>query len=106
MLLVDDHQSDVGELDFFFQQRVRANHQLRIALRDMPTDLPFSVVLQRASQKDNTISGVLQNPACGKIVLLRKDLRWRHQRDLAAVLNRDDSRLEAYDRFAGADVPL
>ena len=46
MLFIDDDQAGVGELNFFFQERMCPDHQLCAALRDVAADLSFAIVLQ------------------------------------------------------------
>ncbi len=106
VLLVDDYQAWLGELNFFFQQSVRADDELRISLRDVAADFALAIGFERAGQQDNAISGILQNSARGKIMLLGENFRGRHQCNLAAIFNRDDRRLKADDGFAGTDISL
>ncbi len=106
MLLIHDHQPQLGKLDFLLQQRMRPNYQLCVSLRDMPPHLPLAVRLQRSRQQHNAVPGILQNPPRREIMLLRQNLSRRHQGHLASVLNRNDGRLEAHDRLTRSHVPL
>ncbi len=106
MLLVDNDEAQFRELYFLFQQRVRTDHELRIALRDVTTDFALAVGFERARQQHDAVSGILQNPPGGKIMLLGKNFGGGHQRHLAAVLDRDDGGLEAHNSFARSYVAL
>ena len=106
MLLVDNHETQFGELDAFFQQGVRANDQVGVALRDVAADIALAILFDGAGQQHDAVSSAFENPPRGKIMLLRQDLRRRHQRDLAAVFDGDDGRFERHDRLARPNVPL
>ena len=106
MLLVNDDQPRLRELDFLFQQSMRADDELRISLRDMAADFALAVALQRAGQQDDAVSRILQNSARGKIMLLRQNLRRRHQRDLITIFDGDDGCLKADDGLPRTHVSL
>ena len=63
MLLVHDHEAELGKFNFLFQQGMRADHELRISLRDVTPDFAFAISLQRARQQDDAVSGIFQNPS-------------------------------------------
>src|ERR1700689_326894 len=102
MLLVNDHQPRLRELDFLFEQSMRADHKLRVSLRDVPADFALAVSLQRAGEQNDSVSGILQNSARGKIMLLCQNLGRRHQRYLIAIFDGDDRRLKTNDSFPRA----
>ena len=106
MLLINDHQPQLAELNLLLQQRVRANHQLCVALRDVPSHFALAIRFQRARQQDDAVPGILQNSPRRKIMLLRQDLGRRHQRHLATILDRDNRRLEPHNRLARSHISL
>ena len=106
VLLVHDHQPQVAELDLLFDQGVRPDHQLRVALRDVPPDVALAPRLHRPGQQHDAIPGLLQDSPRRQVMLRRQDLRRRHQRRLVAVLDRDDRRLQRHNRLPRPDVAL
>src|SRR5579863_4806373 len=97
MLLVYDDQAEVGEFHFFLEQRMRADHELRVTLRDVSPHFTLAVRFERAGEENNAVACVFKNSARGKIVLLRQNFSRRHERDLASVFDGDDGRLETHD---------
>ncbi len=106
MLLVDDDQAELVELHRLLNERVRANHQLRVALRDVVARLLLAARLLRAGEQNDAIAGGFQNAARRQVMLRGQNFRGRHERDLVAVLDGDDRSLEGDNGFAGADVAL
>ena len=106
MLFVDDDQAQFGELDFFFEQGVRADDELRVALGDVAADFALAVGFERAGEQNDAVSGVFENAAGGKVMLLRENFGRRHERDLAAIFDGDDGGFEADDGLAGPDIAL
>ena len=100
MLFVDDDQPQFGELDFLFDQSVGSDDELRVALGDVAADFAFAVFFHRAGQEHNPVSGILQNSASRKIMLLGQDFGGRHQRDLVSVFHGDDGGLEGHNGLA------
>jgi len=74
--------------------------------RDVAADVAFAVLFQRAGQQHDAVTGAFQNLPCGKIMLLRQNFRWSHQRDLIAVLNGDNRGLERHNRLARSHIAL
>ena len=95
VLFVDDDQAEFGELDFFFDQGVSADDQLRVALGDVAADFALAVFFERSGEQDDAVSGVFQNAAGGKIMLLRQNFGGRHERDLVSIFHGDDGSLES-----------
>ena len=106
MLLVDDDQARLRELNFLLQQSMRADHELRVSLRDVAADFALAVGFQRAGQQDDAVSGILQNSARGKIMLLRENFRGRHQRHLITIFDGDDRRLKTDNGFSRPHISL
>ena len=106
VLFVHDHQAQLGELDFLLDQGMGADDQLRVALRDVAADFALAVFFQRAGQQHDPVSGIFQNSAGGKIMLLGQDFGGRHQRDLVSVFDGDDGGLEGHNGLARSDVAL
>ena len=100
VLFVDDYQPQFGELDFLLDQGMGADDQLRIALGDVAADFALAVFFHRAGQEDDPVSGIFQNSAGGKIMLLGQDFGGRHERDLISIFHGDDGRLEGHDGLA------
>ncbi len=61
MLLVDDDQAELVELDCLLNERMRADHQLRVALRDVMTRLLLAARLLRAGEQHDAIAGGFEN---------------------------------------------
>ncbi len=106
MLLVDDDQAELVELDRLLDERVRADHQLCVALRDVMSRLLLAARLLRSGEQYDAIAGGFENAARRKIMLRRENFRGRHQRDLVAVLDGDDRCFERDNGFARADIAL
>ena len=106
VLFVDDDQPQFGEFDFLLDQGVGADDQLGVALGDVAADFAFAVFFHRAGQEDDPVSGILQNAAGGKIMLLGQDFGGRHERDLVSIFHRDDGRLEGHDGLARSHIAL
>ncbi len=106
MLLINNDQPRLRELNFFFQQSMSADHELRISLRDVAADFALAVSLQRAGQQNDAVAGILQNPPRRKIMLLRQNLGGRHQCHLISVFDGDDRGLKADDGLPRAHISL
>ena len=106
VLLVDDDQAELVELHILFQQGVGADHQLGVALRDVPAGVALAVLLHGAGQQHDAVAGLFQDSPRRKVVLGRQNLRRRHHRHLVAVLHGDDGGFEGHDRLARAHVAL
>src|SRR5258708_28349361 len=106
MLLVDDDEAGLREFHFLFEQGMRADDELRVSLRDVAANLALAVGFQRAGQQNNSVAGVLEDFARGKIMLLRENFGGGHQCYLVAVFDGDDRRLKSDDSLSRTDVPL
>ena len=106
VLLVDDGDGEVAELDLALDQRVRADRDLRLAGRDPAADGAVVAGGQRTRQQLAGDAELEAEVGDGEEVLLGERLRRRHQRALAAVLDRAQERVERDDRLARADVAL
>ena len=62
MLLVHDDQTQFGELNFSSMQRVRADDQLRVALRDVAASLALAVLSPR-----EPVSSTMRYPALSRM---------------------------------------
>ena len=78
MLLVHDRDGDLGEIDAFLDQRMRADEDLRRG----------GIVLHRASEQRDLDSELATRLLEGEEVLLGQRLRRRHQCALLAGLDR------------------
>ena len=102
VLLVHHHQPQPVELDLFFDERVRADHQLRLAAIDFAAGLALAALVERAGQQDNSITpaGALQQLARGQKMLRGQNLGGRHQRRLVAVFHGHQHGLQGDDGLA------
>ena len=106
MLLVDGDEAEARELDLVFDERVRADDELRFAGADAFESGGFFGGLEAADEQFDAVAAGSENAARGKIVLHGENFGGRHERGLAAVFDGDDGGLERDDRFAAADVAL
>ncbi len=80
--------------------------QLGVPLGHVATDLALAIFFQRAGQEDDPVSGVFQDAARGKIMLLGQDFGGRHERNLESIFHRNDGRFEGHDSLARSDIAL
>ena len=108
MLLVDDDEAEAVELDFFFDQRVGADDQLRLAAVDEAAGVALAVFVERAGQQHDAIvaGGALQQLARGQKMLRGENLGGRHERGLVAVFHGHEHGLQGDDGLARADIAL
>src|SRR6267154_2166208 len=69
-------------------------------------DFALAVGFEGAGQQNDAVSGILENFAGRKVMLLRKDFGGRHQCHLVAILDGNDRCLKSNDGFSRAHVPL
>ena len=106
VLLVDDGDREVGELDLALDQRVRADGDADVTRRD---ELVRGTALARGDarrEQRDPDAELGAEPLDREEVLLGERLRRRHQRALAAALDRPEQRVERDRRLARADVAL
>ncbi len=106
VLLVDGDETEAGELDLVFDQRVRADDELGFAGADAFERGGFFGVLEAADEQLDAIAAGSEDAARGKIVLHGENFRGRHERGLRGVFDGDDGGLQRDDGFAAADVAL
>ena len=107
MLLVDDDEPELVERHRLLGERVRADDEMDRAARELGANLAALAPRVTLPVSDATRNrDVVQQPANRQVVLVRQDLGRRHERDLKAVLHRDDRREQRDDGLAGADVAL
>ena len=106
MLLVDDDQPELAERDVILHERVRADDQVERAAGELR--LRLAALPRRRARRSAAPRGSATTPAAANVdeVLLRQDLGRRHERDLEAVLHRDERRQQRDDRLARTDVAL
>ena len=107
MLLVDDDQPELVELDRLLGERVRADDEVDRAARELGARISrrFAAVALPVSEATRNRDAIEQPPN-RQVVLVRQNLGRRHERDLQAVLHRDERGEQRDDRLAGADVAL
>src|SRR5207247_7990050 len=96
MLLVDHCDGDLGQVDAFLDQRVRADEDLRRG----------RIVLHRAREERNLDAELPARLLEGQEVLLGERLGRGHERAFPAGLDRAQKRGERDDGLAGADLSL
>ena len=106
VLLVDDDQTELLEPDVAFDQRVRADDEVNRAGFDLGQLLAPRGRGRRAGQQRDAEPRRLQQPRDVEEVLLGQDFGRRHERDLEAVLHRDQRREQRDDRLPRPDVAL
>ena len=106
VLLVHDHQAQLGELDLVLEQRVGADGELRLACRDAFGGGLLVLFLQAAGQPHRRDAQRLQPVAQLEVMLLGEDFGGRHQRDLVAVFDGLQGGQRGDDGLAAADIAL
>ncbi len=106
VLLVDDRETEIPELDGFFDQRVGAHEKVDLArAQRRPQRSPRA--LRSPARQEGEAVAASPEPAGERLgVLFREDLRRRHQRRLRAVLGREERGEERDRGLAAPDVPL
>ena len=100
VLFVDYYQPQFGELDFLLDQGMSADDQLRVALGDVAANFALAIFFHRTGQEDDPVSGMFQNSAGGKIMLLGQDFGRCHERDLISIFHGNNGCLEGHDGLA------
>src|SRR5437764_14112498 len=80
VLLINSHKAEPRELNIFFNQRMRADYQLRFARKNPSHGSLFVRTLQSADEQFHAIARLAENAPRGKEVLDRKNFRRRHER--------------------------
>ncbi len=106
VLLVDDGEPQAVEGDLVLEERVRADRELRLALRDRLQGGLLRARLEAAREPAHLHAQRLQPVRELQVVLLGQDLRGRHERHLPAVLDRLQGREGGDERLAAAHVAL
>ena len=108
MLLVDHYQTQPVELDFFFDQRVGSDYQLRFAAVDLAAIGALALRVERAGQQYDArlARRVRQQLACRQIMLRGQNFSGGHQRRLIAVFDGHQHRFKSHDCFSRAHVAL
>ena len=106
VLLVDDHQSQPGELHCFLDQRMRADDQLRLAGFDGGLGLGLVLLLQAAGEPDDLHAKWCHPAGDVAEMLVRQDLGGRHQHCLEAAVDGLRCRQRGDHRLAAADIAL
>ena len=106
VLLVDDRQAQLTELDRFLDQRVRADDEVQRTAGELGLCFSSFFGRRRPGQERHAESRRLEQPADVDVMLLGKDLGRRHERDLEAVLHRDERGHQRDDGLPRPDVTL
>ena len=106
VLLVDDHQAQLRELHRVLDQRVGADHQLRLARFDQRGGGQLVLFLQAAGQPGDLDAERLHPRGDLAEVLVGQDFGRRHQRGLVAAVDRLRRGQRRDHGLAAADVAL
>src|SRR5216684_5428678 len=106
VLLVNGDETEAGEGDVVFDERVGADDQLGFAGTDTIEDGGFLRGFQAADEQLDAIACFGEDAARGKKMLHGENFRGRHEGGLRAVFDGDDRGLQGDDGFAAADVAL
>ena len=106
VLLVDDGHGEIAEVDLLLDERVRPDDDLRVARRDQLPDDGVLLRAQRARQQRDTNAERRAQLVDREEVLLGERLGRRHQRALAAELDRAQQRVQCNDGLSRPDLAL
>ena len=106
MLLVDHGQREVGELDIFLHQRMRADHEMDRAVGQAAQRLLLLLLAVAAGEQRQAHAGRLGERRDGGVVLAGQKLGRRHEGRLRAGLDADQHGEEGDHRLAAADIAL
>ena len=117
VLLVDHHESEVGELHSLLEQSMCADHDAGLPGRRLEERLTPRTGVLRAGQQGNPgcVFGAAEPSAVSQraehggdraVVLLREHLRRREQRGLATSVDDGEHRQQGHHGLAGTDLPL
>ena len=106
VLLVNGEETEAGECNVVFDERVRADDELGFAGADAIKDGGFLRSFQAADEEFDAISRLGEDASGGKKMLHGENFGGRHESGLRAVFDGDDGGLERDDGLAAADVAL
>src|SRR5260370_9041293 len=106
VMLVNGDETEAGEGDVVFDERVGADDELRFAGANALEDGGFLSGFQAADEELDAIASFGEDAARGKKMLDGENFRGGHQSSLRVVFDGDHGGLERDDGFAAADVAL
>jgi hypothetical protein len=106
MLLVDHGESELAEGNALLNQRVRADHHVDGAGRELGGDLATFARGRCAGQQREPEPRVFEQTTDIEEVLVGENLRRRHEGNLQAILHRDQRGHQRHNRLSGPHVPL
>jgi len=106
VLLVDDGEPEPPEAHPLLDERVRADDERYAAVRDAGDRIAPRLALDAAGEQPRLDAERREERRDGRQVLLGQELRRRHERGLAARLDRAERREQRHERLAAADVAL
>ena len=106
VLLVDHREGKVGERDLGLEQGVGPDHDPGAAARQIRQQPGAPGAALAAGEQRGREPGGRQQPGERRLMLARQDLGRRHDRSLAAGLDRGEHREHGDERLAAADVAL
>ena len=106
VLLVDHREREVAKHDIGLQQRMRADDDRGQARGEARQHRIARPPLLAPGQQPDLDPGRRGEALQGRVMLAREDLGRRHQRRLAAALDRDQHRQQRDDGLAAADIAL
>ena len=106
VLLVGDHQAQIGVVHPLGQEGVGADEQIQLPRRQGGEQLLPGPALHRPGEQAHPQAGLLQQRGERSEVLLGQQLGGGHEGALAAVLRRQPGAVGRHHGLAGANVPL
>src|ERR1700687_2898958 len=106
MLLIDGDKTEPCEFHIVFNQRVRADDELRFAPSNALEGRGLLRGFQATDEQLHAVACLGEDAPRGEKVLHGENFRGRHEGDLRAVFDGDHRNLQRNDGFAAADVAL
>ena len=106
VLLVDDRESEPLELHVFFDDGMCSHQQMDAAIYESLHDRLSPLSFHDTGQQFRPHRHVAQQFADGLQVLFGKNLSWRHDTRLIAVVERDEHGHERHERLSRPHVAL
>src|SRR5690606_31264363 len=104
MLFVDDHESEILELDVVLQELVGADHDVDAAARDALQHFLGSLRAAKARQLLDAYGPIRKPVGERAVVLLRQQGRRYEHRYLVTAVHSDESRAQCHFSLAESDV--
>lgn len=106
VLLIDDHQAQVGELDVFLDQGLRADREVDLAAGQVLEERALALALGAVGEELDGDAGAFEQPGEGEVMLLGQDFGGGQERALELVGDADEHGIDRDDGFARSHIPL